>query len=176
MRDQVAEMTAKAVATYDLQGEAYDAFYEIVKRDLITKPEAAIEAASPYLGSGEPRERAAAASIVGRIGEFNRGATAAACAGLLFDALLTETDRVVVDCLAAGLGLIWASTDNDGDRLELARHPNANVRCAAAHSLALYVTDDPRDAAARAVLEQLLDDPDEGVRGWAEFGLDTLTL
>ena len=175
MRDEVAEMTAKAVATYDLRGEAYDAFYEIVKRALLTD-EAAVEAASPYLSSNDPRERAAAASIVARIGEFNRGATAAACAGLLFDALLTETDRVVVDCLAAGLGLIWASTDNDRDRLELARHPNANVRCAAAHSLALYVTDDPRDAAARTVLEQLLDDPDEAVRGWAEFGLDTLTL
>ena len=60
--------------------------------------------------------------------------------------------------------------------LDLARHPNVNVRFAAAHSLALTTTDRSDDADARAALAELLNDPDEDVRGWAAFGLETLSV
>jgi HEAT repeat protein len=94
----------------------------------------------------------------------------------LFERLLTEPDHHVRDALTAALILIWVSRGDDRATLALVRHPNPNVRFAAAQFLGLTTTDGPDDEDNRAALAVLVTDPDEGVRRWAQFGLDTLML
>jgi hypothetical protein len=88
---------------------------------------------------------------------------------------LAESDGDVRDALAAGVGLIWVSRDDDTTPLSLVDDANPNLRFAAAQSLGLTTTDAAEDAAKRAALELLKDDPDDGVREWARFGLETLS-
>ena len=130
----------------------------------------------PYAEGASPVERAAAAEIIGRVGEANDDPVKQKALDLLFRFLLIENDVDVRDALAAGVCLIWGSRGEEEAPLALIRHANANVRYAVAKYLGLGTTDAPEEAPRRAALEVLKDDPDEGVRKWAVFGLETLTL
>ena len=162
--DEVAEKRAD---------EAYKSFGEALKRCLELDPEAVLTAAVTWLETGSADEQVGAAWLIGRLGEADLGATAERCSALLFERLLAEADPCIRDALAAGLGLIWRTRhDYDAVLLPLAAHPNANVRFAAAESLAFTTTDRADDEGARAVLETLARDLDEAIRDWARFGLE----
>jgi HEAT repeat protein len=154
----------------------YEAFRVDLQRCLELDPKIALELVTPFLSSENPFERAAAGRIIGRLGEANLGAVSRPCSDLLFARLLGEADDEARDSIACGLGLIWNASGDEATPLELAGHPNANVRIAAAQNLAMTTTDRPDDADARAALQLLLEDPDERVRGWAEVGLETLSI
>ena len=162
-----------AVDAYAAQDD-YDVFTQHLVEVVELEPQVALPLVAPYLSSGNPFERDAAGYLLGRLAERHTE-LAPSCSQLLIERLIEETDDVAREGITAGLGLVWLAADDDTP-LELARHPNANVRFAAAHSLALTTTDQPDDADARAALAELLNDPDEDVRGWAEFGLETLSV
>jgi HEAT repeat protein len=175
----VAAFTARAerdeTATDDPRRDEVDAFAAELERCLALDPQTALELVTPYLSSDNPFERAAAARIIGRLGEANPDRVSRPSSELLFARLLGEDEGEARDSIACGLGLIWNASGDEASPLELASHPNANVRFAAAQNLALTTTAGPGDAEARAALQALLDDPDEGVRGWAEVGLAGLS-
>jgi HEAT repeat protein len=162
-------------AAVDPAGKELDTFGVELQRCLELDPQTALELVTPYLSSDDRFERAAAARIIGRLGEANPGRVSRPCSELLFARLLAEQEGEARDSIACGLGLIWNATGDEASPLELASHPNANVRLAAAQSLALTATDRADDAQTRETLRKLLEDPDEGVRGWAEVGLGTIS-
>jgi hypothetical protein len=192
------DTVARAIASYTSWAErdealrsedayAADSWYARFEHDLdavrALDPAVTVPAAAAYLESADRRERAAAGQLLGRIGEARRGSTARSCAELLLARLLVETtgeaphpEDEARAGLSVGVGLVWTATGDEVAPLELADHPNANVRYAVAHHLGMCTTDRQEDAAARAALATLLVDEDEGVRGWAEFGLDTLSV
>ena len=135
-----------------------------------------INVARPFLDSILIRERAAAAEIVGRVGEASREPVSGQAYELLFGRLFEEWHPGVTEAVTGGIGLIWSSRNDTATALSLMDDPNRNVRLAAAKHLALETTDLPEDSEQRAALEHLRRDIDEEVRSWAEFGLDTLTL
>ena len=151
------------------------AFEQDLQRCLELDPQSALNLVTPYLSSENRFERAAAGQIVGRIGEAHLGSVTRSCSELLFARLLGENEGEARDSIACGLALIWNASGDELTPLELAHHPNANVRIAAAQNLAMTTTGRPDDAEARAALQVMLEDPDERVRGWAEAGLQTLT-
>jgi len=175
-RQAISALTAEAVARYDRSDDAVDQFFDEAWSRLAPEGDEAILVAMPYAEGGSSAERAAAAEIIGRVGEANHDPVKEKALDVLFGLLLTEKDADVRDALAAGVCLIWGSRGDEAAPLALIRHPNANVRYAVANYLGLSTTDAPEDAAHRAALEVLKDDPDEGVRMWALFGLETLTL
>jgi hypothetical protein len=135
-----------------------------------------INVARPFLESVLVRERAAAAEIVGRVGEAGREPVRSQAYELLFRRLLDEWHPGVAEAVSGGIGLIWSSRNDTATALSLMEHPNRNVRLAVAKHLALETTDRPEHTEHRAALEHLRRDTDEEVRSWAEFGVDTLTL
>jgi HEAT repeat protein len=165
-------------ATAAVDGDAANAEFDVFARDLerclALDPQTALSLVTPFLSSANRFERAAAGRIVGRLGQANVGRLARSCSDVLFARLLGEADVEARDSIACGLGVIWNASGDETTPIELARHPNANVRVAAAQNLAMKPTDRPDHAAARAALQELVDDPDESVRGWAEVGLGTL--
>jgi hypothetical protein len=156
--------------------EEFAEFREGMERCLDLDAQAALGAVTPFLTSDNRFERAAAGRIVGRLGEANLERLSRPCSELLFARLLGETDGEARDSIACGLGVIWNAAGDEATPLELAQHPNANIRLAAAQNLAMTTTDGPGDAEGRAALQALLDDPDERVRSWAEVGLHTLAI
>jgi HEAT repeat protein len=154
----------------------YETFGVDLERCLELDAKTALELVTPFLSSDNRFERAAAGQIIGRLGEANLGLVSRPCSDILFARLLGEADDEARDSIACGLGLIWNASGDEATPIELARHPNANVRVAAAQNLAMTTTDRPDDASARAALQTLSDDPDERVRGWAEVGLETLSI
>lgn len=132
--------------------------------------EDAIKVAKPHLDAENPRERAAVAEIIGRVGEMSGEPLRSETYDLLFARLLVEGHPGVSATVAAMVGLIWSSGDSEAP-LSLVDHPNPTVRRAVAEHIALITTDRPEH---RAVLERFRGDTDEDVRRWAEFGLDTL--
>jgi hypothetical protein len=166
-------------ATRSTDGHAsspeYDAFRVELERCLELDPKTALELVTPFLSSESRLERAAAGRIIGRLGEANVGVLSRTGSDLLFARLLGESDDEARDSIACGLGLIWNASGDEATPLELARHPNVNVRMAAAQNLAMTTTDRTDDADARAALQALREDADERVRGWAEVGLETLS-
>ena len=188
-QDEAAAVVERAVASFAAWAErdeaaraddAYAAqagaapFEDDLKRCLELDPAAALALVTPYLSSDDRFQRAAAGQLVGRIGEAQGGALTRSCSELLFARLLGEEEGEARDSLACGLALIWNASGDELTPLELARHPNANARMAAAQNLAMTTTGRPDDADARAALQALLEDPDERVRGWAEVGLQSL--
>jgi HEAT repeat protein len=187
---EAAEVVARAVASFAAWAERdegtrgidvhatqpeSDAFEHDLRRCLELDPQTALNLVTPYLSSDSRFERAAAGQLIGRIGEAHLGTVTRSCSELLFARLLGEQEGEARDSLACGLALIWNASGDEVTPLELARHPNANARMAAAQNLAMTTTDRPDDAEARGVLHELLDDPDERVRGWAEAGLQMLS-
>jgi len=135
-----------------------------------------IDVARPFLESFLVRERAAAAEIVGRVGEAGEEPVKSEAYELLFGCLLDEWHPGVGEAVAGAIGLIWTSRNDTATALSLIEHPNRNVRLAVAKHLAVETTNRPEHAEQRAALEHLRRDTDEGVQSWAEFGLGTLTL
>jgi HEAT repeat protein len=160
---------------YEAQQDEGRAYEREERRVVALDGERALALVRPYLDSGDRYERDVAALLLGRIAARRLGTFTARVSDLLLARLPGDSDPDARDGLATGLTHVWHSVD-DPKPLELARHPDANVRYAAAHSLALDTTDRPGDEDARAALAELLNDPDEDVRGWAEFGLETLSV
>ncbi len=118
------------------------------------------------LTSEDPRTRELAAGILGSVASVDRR-TAAGIATLLIPRLAVERDADVLDSVIVALG-------HAGDArararvLELADHPDENVRFAVAFALPnLGLEDDD----SLAVLRQLSADTDEDVRVWATAAL-----
>jgi HEAT repeat protein len=164
---------ARSTDGYGAEQEA-DAFEHDLRRCLELDPQTALNLVTPYLSSESRFERAAAGQLIGRLGEAHPDTFARSCSALLFARLLGEDDDGARESLAGGLALVWNASGDEITPLELARHPNANARIAAARALALATTARP-DAAARAALRELLDDPDERVRDWAGMALQMLS-
>lgn len=128
-----------------------------------------VETAVAYLSSASPAERAAAATVLGRVAELTDLALAKGIAGRLVEALSTESVGDTRDAAASALGHYWRREDVSFP-LELARSPSPNLRYAVAIALALTV--DVQDASLEMeVLGELARDGNEEVRGWARFGL-----
>jgi HEAT repeat protein len=176
MADEVANLVARAVRTYKPDDDQAWTRFETVRRQIAREPEAAVAAARRYVTSDVPTERGAAAMIIGEVVSLKLPEAAKASSELLFQQLLIETDQRARDDLAVAIGKIWNAYDPQGTPLGLASHPNRNIRYAAAKNLGLSTTDRPDDAAARAILKTLTNDPDAEVRWWAEFGLETLSI
>jgi HEAT repeat protein len=151
-----------------------EAFEHHLRRCLELEPQTALNLVTPYLSSEDRFERAAAGQLVGRIGSAHLGTVTRSSSELLFARLLGEEDGEARDSLACGLGLLWNASGDGATPLELAHHPNANARIAAAQNLAMTANDRPDGVEGRAALQELLEDPDERVRGWAEAGLQML--
>jgi hypothetical protein len=175
-RGEVDSLIVEAVARYDLSDDASYGLFDDACCRLAPEGAAALDGSLPYLRGTSRRERCAGAMLVGRIGEQSSEPLKQRAYDSLFAVLLVEHDDEVRDALAAGINLTWLTQTDDRSVLAMVEHPNPNARFAAALSLGLTTTDAPEDADKRAALERLTNDPDEGVRGWAEFGLDTLAL
>ncbi len=122
------------------------------------------------LADADPHRRATAAYLLGRLAEGNYSLRIDVRQQLL-DAIPAENKDEVVDALAVGASL--AGLDQD-EALALLRSPTANLRRVAAHHLAMVVRSDEEDESIRGALQFAgVSDPDEEVRGWAKFGLDT---
>ena len=177
MTDEAGNPVAWAVRTYKPNDDYAWARYADARDRLGVDPEAGVAAARPYVSSEVASERGAAAMIIGELVSLRLPSAAEACSELLFQQLLIETDRHAIDDLAVGIGKMWNTYDDtEGTILALAGHPNPNIRYAVAQDLAFSTTDRPEDAAARAMLETLKDDPDPEVRSWAAVGLETLSI
>jgi hypothetical protein len=120
-RQQATELVEAAIARYDRSDDSTDRFFEDAWRQLVDIPMDALALTKPFLASGVPRERSAAAEIIGRVGEAKSGSITDECYQLLFQTLVHETDADVRDAIASGVGLIWHSRDDDTP-LDLANH------------------------------------------------------
>lgn len=125
--------------------------------------------AMAYLSSLSPAERAAAATILGRVAELTDHSLAKGIADKLVEALQTESVSDTRDAAASALGHYWRREDV-GLPLELARSPSPNLRYAVAKALALTVNEQEASREME-VLGDLARDGNEEVRGWAQFGL-----
>jgi hypothetical protein len=188
-QDETAAVVKRAVASFaawaeldeaartsdaDAARKESDVFERDLQRCLDLDPQTALNLVTPYLSSDDRHERAAAGQLVGRIGEGHLGSVTRSCSELLFARLLGEDEGEARDSIACGLALIWNASGDGLTPLELAHHPNANARIAAAQNLAMTTTARPAGAEGRAALQELLEDPDERVRSWAEAGLQML--
>jgi hypothetical protein len=66
------------------------------------------------------------------------------------------------------------SQEGTSEALTLVSDSNVNMRYAAARFLGLTSGDDPANLSEFAALAVLKSDSDRDVRGWADFGLETL--
>jgi hypothetical protein len=171
---RVEEGAAAAVAYYRSGDDSDGHLLEEAWRVLAPAGGEALAAIAPFLANTTADERAAAAYLIGRVGEANQDPVKREAQDLLLGVLAVETDREVRDAIASGLELVWASEAGTTEALTLVGHANVNMRYAAAHFLGLTSSDDPADGAELAALEVLKSDSDPDVRGWAEFGLETL--
>jgi hypothetical protein len=170
----VEEVAAAAVACYRARDDSDGRLLEEAWRVLAPAGDEALAAIAPFLANATADERAAAAYLIGRVGEANQDPMKREAHDLLLGVLAGEIDREVRDAVAGGLGLVWASEEGTSEALTFVGHANVNMRYAAAHFLGLTSSDNPADAAELAALEVLKSDSDPDVRGWAEFGLETL--
>lgn len=175
-RGEIDSLIVEAVARYDRSDDATDRFFDDAWRTLVPEGAAALDGSLPYLQSNSRPERCAGAELLGRVGENSPEPLQQRAYDHLFALLLDEQDGAVRDALAAGIGLIWHSRGDGRAALAMVEHANPNARFAAAHSLGLTTSDAPDEADKRAALEKLKHDSDDGVRRWAEFGLETLSL
>ncbi len=173
---QSESFTEADEAAYDQAQEAYRRFDEVLRCFFVLDLATVIAASKPYLDSDTPAEWTVAARVIGQTGAVQAGAAAGTAYELLFPRLLTATDQDARDVFASQIGSIWNALDDSSTPLALACHSNLSLRYAAAQALAMTTTDHPDDATARAALETLKDDPDEAIRSWANFGLETLDL
>jgi hypothetical protein len=128
----------------------------------------AFDAVLPLLGDGDAVRRAAAASILGRVGHAHRALAQTVCDSLIAVGA-EEVDDGVVDTLAVAAheaGLTVGAACN-----LLLRTPP--LRRMGAYHLAMVVSGSPDDEPIRKVLRIAADDPDPEVRRWVELGLET---
>jgi HEAT repeat protein len=129
------------------------------------------DAVLPLLADDDAVCRAAAAQILGRLGQADRATAQTVCDSLIAVAA-EEVDDGVVDALrvaAHDAGLTVGAASN-----LLLRTPP--LRRMGAYHLAMVVSSAPEDESIRKVLRIATDDPDPEVRRWAELGLETAAL
>lgn len=134
-------------------------------------------AATAALGSTEPAERVAGATVLGQLGYPDGGTLVEQSVAILVAAAAREGDPTVLRSIAIALG---HRQSRCGRRtlLDLATHPSPAVRLAVAQGLwgkTVQHDDDAidTDPAAVTVLMDLMGDDDAEVRNWATFALGT---
>ena|GEM_PF-5281999 len=128
----------------------------------------AFDAALPLLASDDSVGRAAAAEILGRLGEAHRKLAQTVCDSLIAVAA-GEVDDGVIDTLAVSAHRAGLTV---GAACNLLLRAPAQRRMGAYH-LAMVVSSASEDEPIRKVLRIAADDPDPEVRRWVELGLET---
>lgn len=131
----------------------------------------ALRAAAAWARAPEAHLRALAADVLGQLNpsldslEFAGECTAAVLP------LLDDTDPAVLESAIVALGHLYREERPwPVDRVvELARHPDEDVRLACCHALSVGHAD--RTSAALEALLRLAEDPADDVRDWAVFSL-----
>ncbi len=124
-----------------------------------------------YLESSSRDDRAAAVFLLGRVGEAHRKELGPGITSTLLSHARKELDDEVLHAIAVAVSLAGIESDN---ALELLNDRDYRLRRVGAYDLAMTVSNSENDEAIRTALRGRLSDPDDTVRRWVRFGIETL--